>query len=661
MAADDDFTPKIGRMRAKPAGRSRTYLSRVLQAANLAGGVRVATGRRSGFTGARIGRGGAVGQALASRDRLAPWRHRRVAVKILPKLVNSARAMAGARAHLKYLQRDGTTPDGERGQLYGADTDRADGRAFLDRCDGDRHQFRAIASPEDGAAYGDLKPFIRRLMSQMEKDIGTKLDWVAVDHHNTGHPHTHILVRGKTDLGEDLVIARNYISHGLRERAIELASLDLGPRTDFEIETGLKKQVTQERLTALDRGLLKAMDANRAVAPAARDPFHRALRAGRLQTLARMGLAEPIGAGRWRLAEDMERTLRRMGERGDIIRAMQRDMSAKGVHRPAGDYAIYDPEAAGARPITGRLVRRGLADEGADKHYLIVDGVDGRSHYVAIGRGEETDLIAEGATVRVSAKPTEARAVDRTVAEIAAANGGRYSIDLHLAHDRSATERFARAHVRRLEAMRKLTGDVEREPDGSWVIAPDHVQRAEAFEKRRAKDAPVTVETLSPIPLDRQAGAEAATWLDRELVSDAPVPLREAGFGAEVEAAKTARRRWLVAQGLAEDRSGRTVYRANMLATLRRRELNRVAAQLADETGLTYAEARPGGKIEGAYRRNVELASGRHALIEKSREFTLVPWKPAMERHMGKQIAGVMRGDGMDWAIGRGRSGPSVS
>ncbi|TIT02240.1 MAG: conjugal transfer protein TraI, partial [Mesorhizobium sp.] len=123
----------------------------------------------------------------------------------------------GARAHLRYLQRDGVTREGEPGELYGADSDRVDGKAFLDRANGDRHQFRFIVAPEDGIEYEDLKPLTRRLMAQMQEDLGTKLDWVAVDHFNTGHPHSHIIVRGKDDRGDNLVIAREYISSGIRE------------------------------------------------------------------------------------------------------------------------------------------------------------------------------------------------------------------------------------------------------------------------------------------------------------------------------------------------------------------------------------------------------------------------------------------------------------
>src|SRR3546814_7566661 len=72
------------------------------------------------------------------------------------------------------------------------------------------------------------------------------------------------------------------------------------------------------------------MDADRIVSSAARRPFEQSLRAGRLARLARMGLAEDIGRGAWRLADGLEETLRRMGERGDIIRTMQRAFAGRG-------------------------------------------------------------------------------------------------------------------------------------------------------------------------------------------------------------------------------------------------------------------------------------------------------------------------------------------
>jgi type IV secretory pathway VirD2 relaxase len=655
---DDEFRPKLGKIGSRGSKAGKRYAGQVRVAINRAGG---RTGRGGRFTGSRSGRGGAAAAVLRSRDRHVAFRQRRVVVKA--RIVKLAgKGADGARAHLRYIQRDGVTRYGEPGELYSADSARVDGKAFLDRADGDRHQFRFIVAPEDGIEYDDLKPLTRRLMAQMEEDLGTRLDWVAVDHFNTGHPHTHIIVRGKDDRGENLVIARDYISSGIRERAAELVSLDLGPRTEREIEERLRQEMEQERFTSIDQHLLRMRAPDDGlVSPDGRDPFRQTLHQGRLRKLERMGLADEIGSGRWRLDDELEATLRRVGERGDIIKTMHRELTGKGLARSAADYVVHDRSEAPTSPIVGRVVARGLADEISDRHYLLVDGVDGKSHYIDIGKGEATEPTPDGCIVRVTPRNTEPRQVDRAIAEIAAAHEGRYSIDIHLKHDPSATEHFADTHIRRLEAIRRVTGGVEREPDGTWSIAPDHLTRVAGYERHRARIEPVMVDKLSSMPLEQQVGFDGATWIDRELVSDRPEALRNFGFGREVREAQVRRRQWLIAQGLAREEQDRIVYRTHMISTLRQRELNRVAGQLSEELGLSYAEAGTGDQIAGTLRRSVELASGKYAVIEKSREFTLVPWRPVLDRHIGKEVAGVVQVGGISWTIGRQRSGPGVS
>ncbi|RWQ22753.1 relaxase/mobilization nuclease RlxS [Mesorhizobium sp.] len=654
---DDEFSPKLGKIGSRGSKGGKRYGNQLRAAVNRAGGKHLRGGR---FTGSRVGRGGAAAALLRSRDRYAAFRQRRVMVKA--RIVKLAgKGMDGARAHLRYIQRDGVTREGEAGQLYGAEKDHVDGREFVNRADGDRHQFRFIVAPEDGSQYDDLKPLTRRLLAQMEEDLGTKLDWVAVDHFNTGHPHTHIIVRGRDDRGENLVIAREYISSGIRERAAELVSLDLGPRTDREIELRLRQEMEQERFTSIDRQLLRMRDDDGLVSPADRDAFRQTLHQGRLRKLERMGLAEESGPGGWRLNDDLEPTLRRMGERGDIIKTMHRELTGKGLDRSAADCVIHDRSGEPAQPVVGRVVARGLADEINDRHYLIVDGVDGRTRYIDIGRGDATEPTPDGCIVRVTPSNTEPRQVDRTVAQIAAANDGRYNIDIHLKHDPSATEGFAETHVRRLEAIRRATNGVEREPDGTWIIEPDHLGRVAEYERQRARAVPVTVDKLSSLKLESQVGFDGATWIDRELVSDKPEPLQDAGFGREVREAQTRRRQWLIAQGLAREEQDRIVYRANMLGVLRRRELIRVAGQLSEELGLSYSEVKPGNRIEGTLRRSIELASGKFAVIEKSHDFTLVPWRPVLDRHIGKEISGMVQREGISWNIGRQRNGPSIS
>ena len=594
---------------------------------------------------------------LRGGDRHAGLRNRRVVIKArLVKL--GAKGVSASRAHLRYIQRDSATPDGDPGGLYSADRDVADGAAFVERGSDDRHQFRFIVSPEDGDQYPDLNAFVRRLMSQMEEDLGTKLDWVAADHRDTGHPHSHIMLRGKDDRGHNLIIAREYIAHGVRERASAIVSLDLGPRTDLEIEERLRHDVSQHRLTAIDRRLTRAVDSDRIVVSADRDPFQQSLRAGRLKTLNQLGLAEERGGGRWQLADGFEDTLRRMGERGDIIRTMQRELSARLPERAVADQVIEDNSEM--QPIVGRVVTRGLADELHDRHYLIVDGIDGRSHYIGIGKGDAVEPLPADSIVRVVGSPRGEREVDRTIVAVAAANDGHYTIDAHLRFDPHASEAFAETHVRRLEAMRRLMRSLDREPDGRWVIGPDHLQQAAAFEARLATDRPVTVELLSNVPLDRLKTMNAATWLDRELTAAEPLPLRDRGFGREVRSAQMVRQAWLVEQELAEQVGGRMNSRPDMLATLQQRELLTVAKSISEELCKPYEDARHGDRIDGVCKRRIDLASGRFALIEKSREFSLVPWRSVLERHVGKRVAGDLRDGGVSWTIGRGRGGPVI-
>ena len=199
MTDQDDFELWLGHV-----GRDTPTISKNLARARRMGGKAGGSARR--FTGARLGRGNGVGRLLGQSGNRAGPGIRRVVVK--SRIVKLGKGMAAA-AHLRYLQRDGTTREGERGSLYGAEVDRLEGKPFLERCAGDRHQFRFIVAPEDGAQYDELTPVVRRLMAQAEKDLGTKLDWVAVDHFNTGHPHAHVIVRGKDETGRDLVIARD--------------------------------------------------------------------------------------------------------------------------------------------------------------------------------------------------------------------------------------------------------------------------------------------------------------------------------------------------------------------------------------------------------------------------------------------------------------------
>jgi Protein of unknown function (DUF3363) len=168
-----------------------------------------------------------------------------------------------------------------------------------------------------------------------------------------------------------------------------------------------------------------------------------------------MGLVEETAAGMWRIAPDLEPTLRRMGERGDIIKTMYRELKAAGIERAASDHVIFDPASDGR--VVGRLVAEGFSDELRERRYVIVDGVDGRTHRVELGFWNADDApLVRNTIMELRAREIAPRAVDRTIVEIASRNHGLYSIGLHGAADPGAE--FIQTHVRRLAAMRRQIG-----------------------------------------------------------------------------------------------------------------------------------------------------------------------------------------------------------
>ena len=653
---------RIGSDGSRLVGRSQR-LSRVVakpvRARSRLGGRGVARHPDSPGRCSRIGRGQDAANTMKFRGGQAGSRLVVVKARIATLKVGSK----AAGAHLRYLVRDGVTKDGEPARLYDREGEGVDGGAFTARCAGDRHQFRFIVSPEDASDLADMRAYTRDLMGQMERDLGTRLDWVAVDHFNTGHPHSHIVVRGKDEFGKDLIIAQDYLTQGLRYRAQDLATLELGPQTEQEIARKRQAEITAERYTNIDRSLVAGMTAERTVdirpAPGqVRADIDASLRQGRLKALERMALAEQISPGVWRLSEDLEPTLRSMGERGDIIRAMSRAVSRQG-REAAPEAFVIDPTGEGSTPKVGRVIDKGLGDELSDRIALVVDGVDGRVRHIEVD-GDTAADIRIGSIVETGAKPA-GRPADRTIASLA--EDGVYRPSAHRQQLVSGEMRMpvgadagdlVQAHVRRLEALRRA-GVVERWSEDAWSIPKDFTARAEAFEQAQGRRAQVRL--LSAFDLESQIRSNGATWLDRQLVGKGALEVAPQGFGGEVERALERRREMLIRQGHAA-RGANGGWRAEpgLLSKLERQEVRRRGEAMAREKGLPFRMPEPGERVRGKLVDSVQMASGKFAVIENSREFSFVPWRPAMERYRGQEIAGTVEmGGNVSWQLGRGK------
>ena len=572
MTDDHEFRVRPGRIRSTRAQSARPFIAQALAAARKAGGGVSRSGRIVAGNRSRFGRGQ---RASIQANRLITARTRGAVIKA--RVVRHAGRTAPLGTHLDYLRRDGVTRDGEKARLLGPGTEEADGRAFAGRCEDDRHHFRFIVSPDDAVEMSDLRSFTRDLAGQMEKDLDTRLDWVAVDHWNTEHPHVHLIVRGVRDDGQDLVISRDYIKEGMRDRARDLITQELGPRTDLDIRRALERQIEAERWTQLDRQLIR--DAGKTgvidVAPeAGRQPdAYTVEKVGRLRKLEALGLASEVGPGQWVLDDKAEGTLRQLGERGDIIKRMHRALTERGIERGSANYVLAGESLD--VPVIGRLVERGLDDELKGTAYAVVDGVDGRTHHIRLP---------------------------------------------HL--------------------------------DAAGDSAPGSIVELRAFDDARGEHR-VALAVRSDLDLQHQVNASGATWLDRQSIAREPVAMSDGGFGAEVRDALRQRAEHLVREGLAEQQGGRVVFRRNLIDTLRRREVDAVADRLAKETGQPFKPAGNGEYVAGTYRQRMTLASGRFAMIDDGLGFSLVPWRPVIEKEIGREVLGVMRGTDVSWQLGR--------
>ncbi len=646
MTEGDKFTPRLGRI-GNRGGGARKAGTKLKGAAKRLG----KRGRRAGVSGKHIARGKAASFSATARVRgMARVRMRRVVVKVHIARAGKGTGTRAFGRHLDYVERDGVERDGTGGELYTRDGETADGRAFASRSEDDRHQFRVMVSAEDADQMDDLKSVTRSLMREAERDLGTRLDWVAVDHHNTGHSHTHILIRGRDYLDRDLVIAPDYLMKGLRGRASQIVTEALGPRRDHDIARAAQAEISQDRFTGIDRELAGLAQGDVvAIDPArgAAERFQRSLRQQRLKHLEGLGLAAKQGPGEWQLKPGWDRALKAMGRRGDIVRALAAGIGS-GAH--LSDVRFFEERMPGDAPVTGRVLSQGPDDELRGTRFLLIEDLHGTPWHVAAASLEPGTLPPSGAIVEVSVAAPAAKRADHVIADVAEQSGGVYSDALHRAFDPASTAAYRLAHVRRLEALRRA-GIVLRNADGVWQVGADYLGRAEAFEARG--QGGVRLRVPSWMTLEAQTTARAATWLDTLR------PVEGEVLAPEFDAARRTRLIFLRSKGLLDAPSD--VLPEAAMARLRNEELKRAGSNETARSGRAQVNLAQGEMFDGTFERTVDLAQGRMAIIGSQREFALVPWRDELQRHRGQDLVIELRAKGLSWTFQGGRTrGPSL-
>tara|TARA_R110000764_G_scaffold83328_5_gene163917 strand:- start:16015 stop:17700 length:1686 start_codon:yes stop_codon:yes gene_type:complete len=548
--------------------------------------------------------------------------------------------MGAQRAHLRYLQREGAGKGQERAEFYDAEREGVAGQDWLENTKDDRHHFRFIVSAEDGQKLDDLKPFIRDLMGQMEIDLETRLDWIAVDHFNTEHPHTHIVMSGRRDDGRDLVIPREYLSHGMRERAGAILTRDLGLQTAQELDAKLSAGISERRVTGIDRVLARqAGDIGEVDLGQVRR--HREHYQARLRFLESHGLAEPVSGTLWQVEEGLTEKLAAL-ERQDVIAArIEKGLSVAGLERVA---ALPDEQERSPRAVIGKLLVIARNDEISDRSHAIIDGLDGRVHHYELG-SSHTSGLEPGDFVQAKPRARGASEMDRAIEDVANAYGGTYSAHYHREHDPTVSDKDLGLIRNRLTALSRqslVMMDGEERFDGCMDLS----RRVEAVAARTAKRSPTMLLRMDTISLEAQVNAQGLTWLDRHLAGETSQQVGYSGLGGEVRELAQQRRAVLVARGIAQ--AGRIgPLEPKAIEKLHVQSMHDYGRAYAGESGMAFVPYQPGKEVSGRVMPVNDGHGSVFARIEYARQFTLVPWSRDLEGMRARQVT-------LSWSLSRG-------
>lgn len=471
------------------------------------------------------------------RRRSAPNRPGRIAVRephaLSRRCVIKSRyvSMTGsgrklAARHLVYLERDGVERDGSPGRVYGAD-EGFSADEVRERIPEEKRQFRFIVSPQDGAQV-DLTAFARQVMRQVEKDIGRRLVWAAVNHHDTDNPHVHIVVRGVDRDGDEFWIDRGYLAHGMRWRAQEILTRELGRRLERDLSWDRATEVSREGFTEIDRALAEHASPDGSVRVArllAAPEGERLACLDRLQVLEEMELATKESAGAWRLIDNWRVILTQRGEDLDAQRRLRalvgQDASRFQVLRPDNPLPVTDAVVVGM----------GLHDELSGDMFAAIRTVGGAGYYLRVP-AQIAETLKEGDGLRVGFEVEPwLKPADRILARFAQENGGMYDPARHQRALEALAPRLSQqpvptpvdrvaANIRRLERLERYRL-VSRLPDGRWQVCADLLQqlanREQTHPQRRFRFERVAGPERARMPPNRPDPASEREALARTL------------------------------------------------------------------------------------------------------------------------------------------------
>jgi len=397
----------------------------------------------------------------------------------------------------------------------------------------------------------------------------------------------------------------------------------------------------------------ETLDLRKPVPP--RQLWRKQLLARRIKTLQRMGLAEHEGRGQWRIKPDFTRTLTKMGEQNDIIKTLHRAFGERSASLSLGANAIFDPADPSARSQAGIVRSFGRPDDTREGGFVVLENLRGQPLYAKVAEDDLFGSLKVGQAVTVHTFDPEPKQSDLNIVAHAKKRNGQFS-PVHVYLEENNTEEYTKAHQRRLEALGRVN-IVSKNKDGAWDIPDDYLDRIRDYHKQLAKTLPTPLSRDSTLTISEMTTARGATWLDEELKLGT---LEEERTSKELLDAAAKRRAALRQMGFAiGDKDRLFQLSINELKAMDFKE----AGQIHSESiGKTYVSSSGTTHIEGVFSKTIERPSGKFAVIEKSREFTLVPWRPIMERRRGQSIIGrVSKGGGISWDVRDRQRGRGLS
>lgn len=566
----------------------------------------------------------------------------RVVIKSrIVKQSQAGKTVGNINEHIKYVMRDGVEKSTESG-LEISVTGAENVNDFIKNCESDRHHFRLILAPENSHNL-DLKVYSQTLITALEKDLKTRLEFITVNHYNTDNPHTHLIIRGVDDKGKDLVISKEYMKEGMRFRAAEIATKMLGHRTELDIKNGMTREVSRAAFTLIDRDLLQISSKNekKVIAVNSLGPvgsFKRNVQTQRLTELNKLSLAKEVSPGVWKVHEDLETKLRDLGTRGDIIKTMNKRLS----NQHQQEKVIFDPSNPQQIKITGTVVDKSLSDEFNHKKYMVISATDNRLYYVPLSQyseraGAESRL---GSVVSITTNKADNQVLksDENILSIADKNNGIYSaaehlksINPHKLPEGVTPQTVVDNHIKRLNSL-ESKGIVTKLENDTFKIPKDY---REQIQNQRGNNNFVQVKLESLHDLKQQTDEKALTWIDKELTTHKPVP--DGVVKNEFDKAKEARIETLCQLGLAEKTASGVTFSPDFEKQLYKMQMDEVGRRLPKEYGGIVA-IEPDSGFTGKIKEIKQLPSGSHLVISDGKNCVVVPAKPGMERNLGKEV-----------------------